>query len=135
MLADPEITRLCLVATGAELPVTETIELYGKLQGQGTVSFGAVFANRMPQVRLSAESVEALDSVEKAAGAVGRADVLADVAWARTALKQREAAQEQIQRLREAVPLPIIELPLLPAIRMDAEVLGRLGALAAGGIG
>jgi len=135
MLADPEITRLCLVATGAELPVTETIELYGKLQQQGTVTFGAVFANRVPQVPLAAESVAALDGVEKAAAAVGRADVLADVAWARTALRQREAAQEQIERLREAVPLPIVELPLLPAIRMDAEVLGRLGALAAGGIG
>jgi hypothetical protein len=133
MLADPQLTRLCLVATPAELPVTETIELFGKLQGKGTVTFGSVFANRIPQVSLSDEGVASLDAVEAAARAVGREDVLADVAWARTALHQRDAAQAQLARLREHVPLPIIELPQLPAARMDAAVLGRLGALAAGG--
>ncbi len=133
MLADPNITRLCLVATPAELPVTETIELYGKLQGQGTVTFGSVFANRMPQVALSDADVAALDEVETAAKAVGRDDVIADVAWARTALHQLKAAREQIQRLRDAVPLPIVELPHLPATRMDQAVLSRLGAMAAGG--
>lgn len=134
MLADPEITRLCLVATPAELPVTETIELYGKLRGQGTVAFGPVFANRMPQVPLSPAAVAALGEVEQAAAAVGRSDVLADLAWARTALHQAGAAHAQIQRLREAVPMQIVELPQLPAMRMDAASLGHLGALAAGGV-
>jgi anion-transporting ArsA/GET3 family ATPase len=134
MLADPNTTRLCLVATPAELPVTETIELYGKLEGRGTVTFGSIFANRMPQVPLSAESIAALDQVEAAAQSVGRADVTADVAWARVALRQADAAREQIDRLRAAVPLPIVELPQLPAARMGADVLGRLGALAAGGV-
>ncbi len=133
MLADPTITRLCLVATPAELPVTETIELYGKLVGQGTVTFDSVFANRVPRIPLSANDVAALGSVESAAVAVGRADVVADVAWARTAVRQVEAAQIQLDRLRAAVELPIVELPLLPAARMDAVVLARLGAMAAGG--
>ena len=88
----------------------------------------------MPQVPLSAESIAALDQVEAAAQSVGRSDVTADVAWARVALRQAAAAREQIDRLRAAVPLPIVELPQLPAARMDADVLGRLGALAAGGV-
>ncbi|MEM6293756.1 MAG: ArsA-related P-loop ATPase [Myxococcota bacterium] len=133
MLANPETTRLCLVATPAELPVTETIELYGKLQGRGTVSFGSVFANRVPQVPLGAEALPALDQLEHAAKAVGRADVVADVAHARIAMQQHADAQAQLARLRENVDLPIVELPLLPAARMDGASLGHLGALAAGG--
>ena len=133
MLADPEITRLCLTATPAELPVTETIELYEKLEGRGLITFGPVFANRMPPQRLSAQDAASLDSVEAAARSVGRPDVLADIAWARTMLSQAASARAQIDRLRERVPLSIVELPQLPAARMDGAVLGRLGALAAGG--
>lgn len=135
MLADPQVTRLCLAATPAELPVTETIELYEKLQGRGTVTFGAVFANRMPPAGLSPDDAAALDDVEAAARSAGRQDVLADVVWARTVQRQSDAARAQIDRLRKHVPLSIVELPQLPAARMDGAVLGRLGALAAGQAG
>ncbi len=133
MLADPELTRLCLTATPAELPVTETIELYEKLQGRGLVTFGFLFANRMPTSGLSAQEVASLDSVESAARIAGQQDVLADVAWARLLQEQAAAARVQIGRLRAHVPLPVVELPQLPAARMDGAVLSRLGALAAGG--
>ncbi len=136
MLANPEISRLCLVTTPDELPVTETIELFERLHGHNTVGFGAVFANRVPQVPLPPQAIASLDRLEQAATAMQRDDVAADVAFARIALAGQRRAQAQLQRLREHVTLPelpIIELPRLPATRMDAPALARLGALAVGG--
>lgn len=133
MLANPELTRLCLVTTPDELPVTETIELYTRLTERKTVGLGSVFANRIPSHGLPKDAAAALDQLEQAATAMHRDDVLADVAYARFAAAQVERSERQLARLRAAVSMPIVELPRLPALRMDGKSLAHLGALAAGG--
>jgi anion-transporting ArsA/GET3 family ATPase len=130
MLADPVLCRLSLVTTPAELPVTETIELYEKLKEAGTVAFGRVFVNRVPNLELGHHADEALAVLETAAGAVGETDVESDVAFGRIALRQRARARAQIERLAVDVDLPTVELPNLPAARLEPGQLAFLGAMA-----
>lgn len=130
MLADPAISRLNIVTTPDELPVTETTELFGKLQTSRSVAFGRVFVNRTPAVDLGDDGPSKLDALEAAARAAGRDDVIADVAFGRQALRAQVAARAQIDRLRAAVSMPICELPLLDADRMDPDTLDQLGTLA-----
>lgn len=131
MLADPAMSRLNLVTTPDDLPVTETIELFAKLQQAGSVAFGRVFVNRVPQVDLGARPEHDLAALETAAEAVGDADLLADARFARQAWLQKERAQVQIERLCDRVPLPVARLPRLPADRMGPDQLAHLGAMAA----
>jgi arsenite/tail-anchored protein-transporting ATPase len=132
MFADPAITRLDLVVTPEELPVSETIELYERLAAAGTVAFGRVIVNRMPTCPLDA-SPETLSAIERAALAVGEHGVASDVVWARHQRSQEERARLQVERLAERVPLPRLELPRLESSRMSLEDLLLLGSRAAGG--
>jgi arsenite/tail-anchored protein-transporting ATPase len=133
MFADPSTTRLNLVVTPDELPVTETIELYDRLMVARTVAFGHILVNRIPTVSLEPSAVASLDSIERAARAVGELDVARDVAWGRRELSHQARARAQIERLSGRVPLPVIELPRLATTRMTVDDLLLLGGRAAGG--
>lgn len=132
MFADPNTSRLNLVVTPEELPVSETIELYERLAGAGTVVFGRVLVNRMPALALPSSTAALLDPIERAARAAGELEVERDVVWTRRALAEEASARAQIERLGSRVPLPLIELPRLGTARMSAEDLLFLGARAAG---
>jgi arsenite/tail-anchored protein-transporting ATPase len=134
MFADPRTTRLNLVVTPDELPVTETIELYDRLVGAGTVAFGHVLVNRVPVCGVDDAAIASLDAIEQAARAAGEVEVVRDVAWARRELAHQASARHQIERLSSRVPLPIVELPRLATARMTFDDLALLGARAAGGL-
>jgi anion-transporting ArsA/GET3 family ATPase len=133
MLADPVLCRLSLVTTPAELPVTETIELYDKLLAAKTVAFGSIVVNAVPQIDLPEHPTEALALLDAAAQAVEDPEVESDVAYGRIALAQAARARAQIERLTAHVDLPVVELPRLPATRLVPEQLAYLGALILGG--
>lgn len=133
MIADPKVSRLALVTTPEELPVTETIELFNRLSSAGTVAWSGVYVNRVPDPSLGEDPEAALHSVEVAAAAVEEHEVGADVAFARVACQQAQRARQQIERLRANVDLPVVELPKLPADRLMGEDLALLGALAVQG--
>lgn len=127
--ADPRRTRLNLVTLPDELPVTETLELYARLRDAGSVAFGRVFVNRVPRTGLPGHeaSVEALRA---GAARGGDAELLADAELAARALESELAARRQIERLREHLPVPIVELPRLAAARLRPADLHQLGAVA-----
>lgn len=133
MLADPEISRLALVTTPDELPVTETIELYRRLQDAKTVAWGHVYVNRVPRTDLTPQEQASLPMLARAAHALGEDDVLADAMFAQQVLAERDRALAQIERLKAAVRLPVVELPRLSSVRMDEADLAFLGAIAATG--
>lgn len=130
LLADPKTSRLSLVTTPEELPVSETIQLYARLDASKTVAWGGIYVNRVPQPEIGTDDAGDLDPIERAARASGADDIVADVAFARIALAQAQRARRQIDRLRASVNLPIAELPRLPADRLDGDDLARLGAIA-----
>lgn len=47
LLADPEVTAAVLVATPEEMPVTETLELLGRIRSETEVSVAAIVVNRV----------------------------------------------------------------------------------------
>ena len=44
------------------------------------------------------------------------------------AIRERERAEEYIARLQSAIPLPIIEVPLLAQRDLDVRALTQIGA-------
>jgi len=142
LLADPAITALTIVATPEEMPVSETIELVGRVRDEVAVPIGAVIVNRvLPELftRADEETFEALREPEPSGilsqhvgtGATGVLEA------ARLAVTLRRTRATHLTRLREAVDLPLLYLPYLfirahgmRVTRMVAENLGQeLGLL------
>ena len=129
MFADPSKTRLNLVTLPDELPVTETLELHERIAKAGSVAFGRIFVNRVPDTGLVGEDAVVQRLLE--ATRQGDASLHADALFASRALAAEQHARRQIERLRR-VEAPVVELPRLTAARMGADDLRRLGTVAAG---
>ncbi len=135
LLADPSITALNVVTTPEEMPVNETIELVATVREELEVPLGAVIVNRVlpePLTRADEPVFAALrapsgiDALCRHAG-VGAEDVLAATGLA-VAIRRSRAVH--VARLREAIDLPMINVPYLfvrdhglRVTRMVAEAL------------
>ena len=124
ILNDPTRTGVTVVTTPEEMPVTETIELLGRLTAETGAHPAAVIANRVPPVlfsrreqRIADRLDEALPTLTRAAGS-GMATVL-DAA--RLTEQRRRTGAGHLDRLRSfldsspgiAENLPIITIPEL----------------------
>ncbi len=134
LFADPLRTRLSLVTLPDELPVTETLELYERVQGSGSVAFGRIFVNRVPFTGLIGDEATVTRLHELAGVSGGDAELLADAEFSLRALETESHARRQIERLRASLPVPIVELPRLTAARMTIDDLRRLGGVALGSL-
>jgi anion-transporting ArsA/GET3 family ATPase len=123
-IADPQRCRLHLVTLPSELPVTETLQLYERLTAARSVTLGAIFVNRVPELALRPGDVAGLDALE--AEAEGDAELAADVRFARARIDEVAQAAASVQRLREVVGLPLVELPELSVARLGAPQLHDL---------
>jgi anion-transporting ArsA/GET3 family ATPase len=108
ILSDPATTGVLVVATPEEMPVTETIELVGRLKSETTVALAGVVVNRvLPELFVTREehAFEALSqpsAVEALASSLGgRPEPLLDAA--RLMVKRRRSRAAHVDRLREAL--------------------------------
>ncbi len=121
ILGDPATTGLVVVATPAEMPVSETLELTERVKAETNVDLAAVVVNRvLPELfgrgeeevfeRLS-ESQVLRDPVEKRIG--GSLAPLFDAA--RLTVTMRRSRTEHLERLRDAVDpsIPMLYMPYL----------------------
>ncbi len=108
------------VALPAELAVSETLELEGRLDGALGRPLDAIVVNSVLPRRFSAADVE---RVAAADGAVPEAVAAA----ARRQQGQAGAQQGQLRRLRRAAGAPVITLPFVPSPTLDLEDVRRLG--------
>jgi anion-transporting ArsA/GET3 family ATPase len=107
LLLDQTRTELVAVALPEELPINETIELLRRARDIG-VRCRTVVVSRVPATPVGEADLALLAQTEQHGGqAVGR---LVQAARQEHELAQR--AQEQIERLRAALPVEIVELPL-----------------------
>lgn len=122
MIEDPARTRVSLVTTAEEMPVTETIETVQALHGKLGLGTGPMFANGLYDGLFSREEVPALDVVDPdelmgLAAEVGldldKEDVSATVSYARFLEARRAIQRRHLRALRRGVDEPIIELPFL----------------------
>ncbi len=154
ILSDPDQTGVCVVATPEETPVTEAIELAGRLEPETGVHLAAVIANRVLPELFGRSEEETFEALAAPAGrrrllaayaavsgvAVGAADPSAGDALgavldaARLATRVRRSGAEHLARLAAALPdqVPLVHLPYLfgrshgpRAIRQIAETLAE----------
>lgn len=122
ILDDPQRTGVAVVTTPEEMPVTETIDLLGRLRAETGAHGAAVVANRVlpkvfnrPQLRVLERLDDAMPALVDAAGPA----VTTVVEAARLTESRRSTGAGHLDRLRSwldaeaEVPLPIITVPEL----------------------
>lgn len=144
ILSDPVISGVLIVATPEEMPVTETLELVGRLATETTVGLAGVVVNRVLPELFGAREEQVFEAVcdphvmEYLRGAVGgQPEPLLDAA--RLMVKMRRSRAAHLERLREAlasgqagkVPA-LIYLPYLflrsYGLRSTRQIAGALSA-------
>lgn len=119
LIEDPVRTRIVLVSLAEDLPVQETVELYGRLAGLQT-QVGAVVLNGVQPCPVPPAYAGLRDSLEAQADAAGReALTFADAAVARAAL------QDHARGVLAGLGPAVVDLPDVP--RQDPAALAALG--------
>ncbi|MGH9105975.1 MAG: ArsA family ATPase [Acidimicrobiales bacterium] len=143
ILSDPATSGVLAVATPEEMPVTETIELVGRLERETTVSLAGVVVNRvLPELFGTREeqTFEALwqaQAAEVVASALGgRPEPMLDAA--RLMVRTRRSRAAHLERLRDALSsglgagAPLLYVPYLflrsSGLRSTHQVASALGA-------
>lgn len=114
LLADPNRCAVNLVTTAEEMPVNETIEMYGRLTGDLDMPLGWLFVNRVHQVGWHTDDVERLGVAARETRVQAERKLLDEVAG-RAGEEAGWAAinETYLGRLRECVDLPLVEIPFL----------------------
>ncbi|HBX76713.1 MAG TPA: anion-transporting ATPase [Acidimicrobiaceae bacterium] len=139
ILTDPATTGVVVVTTPEEMPVNETLELIGRLEGETNISLAAVIANRvLPELfaRSEEELFHQLRSPKVAAALAeasnGSAEVVLEAA--QLAVDLRRSRARHLRFLQEEVPhgVPLINVPYffsrshgIRTSRQVAELLGE----------
>ena len=120
ILDDPKITGLVVVATPAEMPVSETLELTERLRAETDVDLAAVVVNRvLPELfgRGEEEVFERLGnaSVEETLEAAVGGPIGSLLEAARLTVTMRRSRTEHLERLRAAIDpsVPLLYMPYL----------------------
>ena len=116
LISDPKRCQVMLVTLAEETPVSEVVDTAFAIEDRAGVALGPVVINGcfapLP-VAVSANAESILDDARACDRFVSRREA-DDLAHAAAFLEERRALQdEQIQRLRELLPLPQIELPFV----------------------
>jgi len=126
LLSDAGRSALVLVTLPEELPVNETLEMAEAVVGAGWIHLAAVVVNGVPLEPLTPVQEQAFrafldDRSSRLSGQAGRA--LREV---ERMLARRRRAEAQIARLRDALDVPLVEVPLLPASVVGPGALGEI---------
>ena len=118
ILEDPALTGLVIVTTPEEMPVSETIDLIGRLERETGVTPSAIVANRvLPALfdRRQAEVVDRLDEVEPMLVEAAGPGVRQVLAAAHVTEARRRVGNKHLERLRDGIPpgLPVLYVPEL----------------------
>jgi anion-transporting ArsA/GET3 family ATPase len=133
MLSDPARTQVVLVTLPEEMPVNELVDTAFALEDRVGVSLGPVVVNGLyPEVDgLDADPADAA----AATGASVPPEELDALAAAASFRRDRiELQREQLARLADRLPLPIVRLPFLFTAELGPGDTDRLAAELAAGI-
>jgi Mrp family chromosome partitioning ATPase len=116
ILHDPTTTGVAIVTTPEEMPVTETLDLIGRLEGETGVAPTAVIANRVLSPWFGDDEHDLVAAIveqrELLVEEVGRG-VGAVLDAARISESRRLTGEGHLDRLRRAVDVPILTVPEL----------------------
>jgi len=123
LLTDPERTALSIVALPEEMPVAESIELDARVRQELKIPRGLLFLNAMPEAVFATGELDRLRGLEAGPPPLGPA-----VAAALLQARRAEEAAGHAARLRAAVDLPAVVLPLLAVERWGKGAVERIAA-------
>jgi anion-transporting ArsA/GET3 family ATPase len=125
LLGDPSRCQVMLVTLPEETPVNELVETAYSLEEDVGVALGPVVVNGLYPARPGLETATAVAAAE--AGIALDPDEGATLAAAADFRRHRMALQaEQLDRLRDQLPLPQLHLPFLFTADLDPHDLDRL---------
>jgi anion-transporting ArsA/GET3 family ATPase len=132
ILEDPEITGVVVVTTPEEMPVTETIDLVGRLGRDAGVEPTAIVANRvLPALfdRRQTEVVDRLGAAEADLVAAAGPGVRQVLAAAQVTEARRRTGNRHLERLRAGIPagLPVLYVPELFTKATGRRVVALVG--------
>lgn len=109
-LRDSKRVCLCLVTLAEEMPVNETLETWHRIGAEVPIQMGPIFANRLPVVAFTEDEEKLMSELldELPEEAPERLYALVDTAAEARLASARTRAQ--VKRLRESVPMPVVEL-------------------------
>ncbi len=119
LMQDPATTGLVVVTTPEEMPVTETIELIGRVLNETKVDVAAVIANRVLPEPFGYGEEEVFERIDDLGRALLIERIGAGVATvldaAKLAVRLRRTGADHLARLREGLPtdLPVLYVPEL----------------------
>ena len=129
MLVDPLTTALSIVTLPEEMPVNEAIDLDSAVRDVLGIPRGALVVNAMPEALFSEEERARLGELERDPPPLGPA---AHAAWLQ-ALRAEQAARS-LARVRAALDLPTLLVPLLARERWDRDAVEDVAAALAGSV-
>ncbi len=139
ILGDPRKTGLVVVATPAEMPVTETLELIERVAAETNVDLAAVVVNRVLPELFGRGEEKVFDRLERPAAEAALDKVLGSPSRplldaARLTVTSRRSRTEHLERLRDGVDpsVPLLYVPYLffrsHGLRATRQVSDALGA-------
>ncbi len=143
ILSDPARTGALIVSTPEEMPVTETIELVGRLRSETTVDLAGVVVNRVLPELFGTREEQAFEALSggEATAFLSRAmggDAVPLLDAARLMVRTRRSRAEHLERLRDALGgpagavVPLLYVPYLflrsHGMRSTRQVAAALAA-------
>jgi len=129
MLQDPKKTVLNLVTLPEEMPINETIEMYQQVRKELNIPLGYMIVNHLrPQPFTSSEHrvLKELASVTKGGTTSQTAAIQAVLRTAREVNRRAMHERAYVTRISSRIPLPLIELPMLPHRNVEPEEVEQL---------
>jgi anion-transporting ArsA/GET3 family ATPase len=124
-IEDAERSGFVAVALPGELPVTETLELEGRVARELRRPVDAIVLNALLSRRWAAGDLETLEAAGPAVPAEARRA-------ARSETARTKSQQTQLGRLRREAAAPVVTLPFVPVASLGREQVAELGAELAG---
>jgi anion-transporting ArsA/GET3 family ATPase len=145
IMSDPATTGVCIVTTPEEMPVSEAIDLAGRIERDTSVDLACVVANRVLPELFGRGEEEVFDSIRQPAmvgalaGALDRpaATVTEVLEAARLAATIRRNGAAHLERLRADTPsrIPVLFLPYLYARAHGLRAVRQLSTALADELG
>jgi len=133
LLSDPTRAALILTTLPEEMPVNETIDLARQVERAGEMHLAAVVINGVPEEPFAPGEEEAFRAFVEGPGSRSGGEVGRALREAERMVVRRRRAQQEIDRLRAALDVPMVEVPMLPTRELglkEIEVIaGHLEAL------
>jgi len=126
LLSDPQRTALILVTLPEEMPINETLELAEALAVSGEIQLAAVVVNGVPEEPFSAETESRYRAFVDGPGARIGGEVGRALREVERMCARRRRAEQEIERLRRSLDVPLVEVPMLPTRELGSEDVERI---------